>query len=309
MKLHALSASLVLLFSSISNCHGAVVANYAAGFSAPAADPISQGWTLHSDFTFDGGPNVGQTLPPESGSFNAPNAGPPVAWEIFDVQDNGNDADGMKSGSAIYYKQIGDQTGLEWTYSFTASVRDGAYNDFKVAKQHQTNAFSYWAYEGLNGSTHQWDLWQIELAVVNNNNGTFDLAVLGREFFGGGGPTPPGPNVILLDNVPQAVAEGFYSYDVHYDPLTQEAALWFDSGSGSVQMLSGIMAHNITGLPDDLIAPGSYLAWGAVSEANGGHLLVADVAFTTIPEPTSGFLAVVAFSLSIPTLRRARPAM
>ncbi len=299
VRLPIVCSVLLLVFVMVNAGFASNLALYTTGPGPTADSPVNQGWTRSPDYVTGSqsvDPPPGTTLPPETGSFEASNSGPPLSWEMLDVADNGNDADGMKSAATFYYQNIGDQSANNWVYSITWAVQgDGAATGptgFSGRTQQQ-NSIQYQA-PYFNGSTTRFKVWDVELAVHDNGDGTFNLNALGRKAINGAPNSSQGVYQTLLSHVSQSIAQAFYTYEMRYDATSGFASLYFDSGSGlaatsvtNFVLDTGAVPQGIRSLTDFDVGFGSYTELGA------GHVFVQGAQFSVVPEPSAIVLAAL----------------
>jgi hypothetical protein len=308
MKIPMVGSLLLVVGFVVHPTWASTLASYATGAGPTAVDPVNQGWAI-SPFYVTGSQSVspppGTTLPPEVGSFQASNSGPPLSWEMLDVADNGNDADGMKSASTFYYKNIGDQSASSWAYSITAAVQgDGAATSSFTGRTQQQNSIQYQV-PYLSGSTTRFKVWDVELAVHDNGNSTFNLNALGRKAINGAPNSSQGVYATLLSNVSLAVAQGFYTYEMRYDPATGFASLFFDSGSGLAATSVTNFVLDTTGVPASIRTLSDFdVGFGSYTEIGGGHMFVQSAQFNVVPEPSTIVLAALGGLLCMRVVRR-----
>ncbi len=283
MRMLIVGSLLLVFYSVVDRSDAAAPASYSPGSGPTADSPLNQGWTRSPDYvtgSMSVDPPPGTTLPPEEGSFEGSNAGPPLSWEMLDIADDGDDSDGMKSAATFYYKNIGDKSGINWTYSWQAAIlTDGAATQSFSGRTQETNSFQYQA-PYFNGSTTRFKVWDIELAVHDNGNGTFNLNALGRKAINGAPGFSQGVYATLLSNVSEVIAKSFYTYEMRYDSSTGLASLYFDPGSGLNATSVVNFSLDTTGVPMGIRTLSDFDAgFGSYSEAGGGHLLVQNTEF------------------------------
>lgn len=271
----------------------AVLAQYNAGIGS-APNPTSQGWIASTDFVFQGGPSIGQSRPAEPGTYLGPSSDDPPAWEIYDVQDDGDDADGTKSATELYYREIGDQSNKDWILSFeAATLSTGAANPNMFGPlqgSNQSVSFHYQVPYVNNAGNLRFRFWRVELAASENGDGTFDLWALGREAVGGPPNFVRGKHALLLDDVPFQVATDFYQYQLRYFADTGTASLFFNSGSEFAVTAAANFVGDASGIPQDIDGPSDHVvAFGSFTESGEGHVKVRDVLFSTVTSMLGDF--------------------